>query len=154
MKKFQFRLDAVMKVYKIHKDHAQAALHERLAEDQRAKQKLLICQQALESSTELADQRHLETQSVADLLQHRLYLHRLTEEFKQQKGVCGQTQKEVDQARAVLVEANRRTQTIENLKSKQFEQYRQDMLRKEQNVMDEIGVRKHQQTWPSDMGLS
>jgi len=142
MKKFQFRLDAVMKVYKIHQDHAQAALHERLVEDNRAKEKLLVCQQALDTSTELADQKHLEPQSVADILQHRLYLQCLTENVKQQKGICSQTQKEVDQARAVLVEANRRTQTIENLKSKQFEQYRQDMLRKEQNVMDEIGLRK------------
>ena len=145
MKKFQFRLDAVMKVYKIHQDHAQAVLQERLAADNRAKEKLLLCQEALENSVKLADQKHLAPQSVADILQHRLYLHRLTEEFKQQKGICSQTQKEVDQARAVLVEANRRTQTIENLKAKQFAQYRQDMLRKEQDVMDEIGLRTHQQ---------
>lgn len=146
MKKFQFRLDAVMKVYKIQQDHAQAVLHERLAEDNRAKEKLLLCQQALDSSTELADQKHRQSQSVADILQHRLYLHRLTEEYKQQKGICRQTQKEVDRARAALVEANRRTQTIENLKSKQFAQYRQDMLRNEQNMMDEIGLRNYRQT--------
>lgn len=142
MKHFQFRLDTVMKVYKIHQDHAQATLHERLADDHLAKQKLYDRQQALDSSSELADRKHAKVQCVAELLQHRMYLNRLAQEVDQQKDVCSQTQEAVDKARHVLVEANRRTQTMENLKTKQFKRYQQDMLRQEQVVLDEMGLRK------------
>jgi flagellar export protein FliJ len=131
-----------MKVSKIHQDHAQATLHERLAEDHLAKQKLHVCQQALDDSSELADRKHLETQCAAELLQHRMYLNHLVKEVDQQKNVCILTEKEVDKARDILIEANRRTKTMENLKTKQFNNYRQDMLRQEQVVLDEMGLRK------------
>lgn len=142
MKRFRFRLDTVMKVYKIRQDHAQTTLHERLAEDRLAQQKLRECEQALHSSSELADQQHAEPCCIAELLQHRMYLNHLSIEVAEQKDVCSQTQTEVDRARDVLIEANRRTQTIENLKTKQFTQYQQAMLRQEQNILDEIGLRK------------
>lgn len=142
MKHFQFRLDTVMKVYKIHQDHAQAALHERLTEDLLAQQKLHDCQRALDDSSELADRKHAEVQSVAELLRHRMYLNRLAQKVDQQKDVCGNTKKAVDKARDALVEANRRTQTMEKLKSKQYKRYQQDMLRQEQVVLDEMGLRK------------
>lgn len=145
MKQFQFRLDTVMKVYKIHQDHAQATLLERVAADQIAKEKLHECQQALNNSSALADRKHLETQSVAELLQHRVFLNRLLNEVDQQKNVCSQTQKEVDQARDVLIEANRRTQTMENLKIKKFNEYQKDMLRQEQMALDEMALRKKNQ---------
>lgn len=131
-----------MKVYKIHQDHAQATLHERLTKDQLEKQKLTACQQALDCSSELADRKHLEVQRVDELLQHRLYLNRLVKEVDVQKNVCNETQKEVDTARDVLIEANRRTQTMHNLKDKQFNQYKQEMLRHEQGVLDEMGIAK------------
>lgn len=142
MKQFRFRLDTVMKVYKIHQDHAQTTLHERLAEDLLAKQKLNDRQQALDSSSELADRKHLKPQCAAELLEHRMYLNHLVKEVDQQKDVCSLTQKEVDKARDVLIEANRRTKKMENLKTKQFNDYRQDMLRQEQVVLDEMGLRK------------
>lgn len=145
MKQFRFRLDTVMKVYKIHQDHAQATLHERLAEDHLAKQKLHARQQALDNSSKLADRRHLEIQCAAELLQHRMYLNHLVKEVDEQKNVCSLTQKEVDKARDVLIEANRRTQTMENLKTKQFNNFRQEMLRQEQIVLDEMGLCKKKQ---------
>jgi flagellar export protein FliJ len=134
-----------MKVYKIRQDHAQATLHERLTEDHLAKEKLQACQHALHKSSDLADCKHAQPQCVDELLQHRMYLNFLGKEVNQQKEICSQTQNEVDKARDVLIEANRRTQTMENLKTRQFNQFQQDMLRKEQVILDEIGLNKKKQ---------
>lgn len=145
MKKFKFQLDTVMKVYKLHQDHAQAALQEKVAADTLANQKLQECQEELQKSSASADSKHSQVSSVAELLQHRLFLDRLKTAVDGHKQICMQTKQDVDVARDALVEANRRTKTIENLKEKQYRQYCLDALREEQSFMDEMALRKKHQ---------
>lgn len=141
MKKFQFRLDNVMKVYKLHQDNAQIALQDRIAIDNKAKQKLTEYEQNLKNSTDVMENKSKEVNSVADLLHHRVYLNRLNEQLDGQKKVCIESQKEVQQAREILIAASRRTQTIENLKGKQYRQYCENVLKEEQVEMDEMAQR-------------
>lgn len=142
MKKFQFRLNTVMDVYKLHQDQAEVALQERMMADQLARERLQGCQKALQDSDELLTSEHQRVQCAAQLLQHRRYLDRLNADVLARKEECVKAQEEVLQAKAVLIEASKRTKTIENLKTKQYQQYCQNILREEQAAMDEIALRK------------
>jgi flagellar export protein FliJ len=143
MKKFQFRLDTVMNVYQLHEDRAQVTMQERVMTNNTAHQKLLECQDALQTSREKMNNEHQEVRCVAELLQHRLFISRLNRVVETQEKVFAQTKEEVELAREVLIEANRRTKMIENLKDKQYGQHCQSMLRQEQSTMDEIALRSN-----------
>jgi flagellar export protein FliJ len=143
MKKFQFRLDTVMNVYQLHEDRAQMAMQERIMTNNAAQQKLQECQDALQNSREKMNNEHQEVRCVAELLQHRLFISRLNRVVETQEKVFAQTKEEVELAREVLIEANRRTKMIENLKDKQYGQHCQSMLRQEQSTMDEIALRSN-----------
>lgn len=142
MRKFQFRLDTVMNVYQLYQNDAEVVLQERLSADKQAQQKLSEFQQTLQNNSELIDHKHREVNSVAELLQHRIFFKRLNHQVDNQQQLCHKTQKEVDQAREVLVEASKKTQTIENLKGKQYRQYYQQVLKEEQTELDEIAQRR------------
>jgi flagellar export protein FliJ len=142
MKKFQFRLDTVMKVHQLHQNDAETTLQKRMSADNLAHQQLTEYQQTLQNNSDLINNKHQEVKSVADLLQHRLFFNILNSQVDYQKKLCSETRKEVQQAREVLVEASKRTQTIENLKGKQYRQHYQQMLKEEQNELDEIAQRK------------
>jgi|GEM_PF-6496097 len=145
MKKFQFRLDAVMKVNQLHQNDAEIILQKRVSADIMAHQKLTEYQQTLKNNSDLIENKHQKVNSVDELLRHRLFLNLLNDQVDHQKKRCNETQKEVQQAREVLVEASKRTQTIENLKDKQYRNHYQLMLKEEQNELDEIAQRQKPQ---------
>ena len=71
------------------------------------------------------------------------YLDRLSMEMDSQKQRVAKAKKQFDRKRRELLEIVKKRKTLERLKEKGFVTYQQEMLKKEQNLMDEVAATRY-----------
>lgn len=138
MKRFKFRLQRVLDVRAQIRDEARQELVRRNNE----------------RDHELSVLRHLEqeylnnalvdggTYSASDLLAKGVYSERLEIAIEHQQVVVQQAIAKAEEALDVYIEASKEAKAIEMLREKKLEEFKEEVLKEEAAVLDEIALQK------------
>jgi len=136
MRRFVFSLQKVLEYRQRLEEQAIRAFAEaqaQLMHEQAVLHKLLIeREECLRRSNR---RQHL---SVELLAVEQTYLSALEERIEQQRQRVAEAEKVLEEKRQALIEAQRERKTLERLREKQYEEWRQEWLRTEQKALDEL----------------
>ena len=139
MKKFQFKLERVLDIRNLQEDISRNHL---LLEKNKAKKIERELDQLNSRQEDLYRYiRKQDNSTTVGRIQANHYLHFQRRQIKQVEGVLSNQQEEVDKCHADFCEKRKKREILEWLKDKDYQQYRQDLLRKEQQIVDEISQR-------------
>lgn len=143
MKKFKFRLAAVLKVAQIKKEQAEIAFAE--ASNVVIKEEEKLKKFELELDTGLKSYESIENTKITIglLTSYNTYFFRLRTQIDQQKHVINEAEKVRQERLAAFREALNKLKTIEQLKAKRLEEFKAEQLIEEQKELDEIGLQIH-----------
>jgi flagellar FliJ protein len=136
MRRFVFSLQKVLEYRQRLEEQAIRAFAEaqaQLMHEQAVLHKLLIERE--ECLRRSHRRQHL---SVELLAVEQTYLAALEERIEQQRQRVAEAEKVLEEKRQALIEAQRERKTLERLREKQYEEWRQEWLRTEQKALDEL----------------
>jgi flagellar FliJ protein len=136
MRRFVFSLQKVLEYRQRLEEQAIRAFAEaqaQLMHEQAVLHKLLIERE--ECLRRSHRRQHL---SVELLAVEQTYLSALEERIEQQRQRVAEAEKVLEEKRQALIEAQRERKTLERLREKQYEEWRQEWLRTEQKALDEL----------------
>lgn len=139
--KFQFRLQSIMKLREAERNEKQAELAEAIQADQILVQQVLSINQKLNDvSVEIRD-----VQRTSIDVDHLLGMKRFQAELRGQivelLNQRQQLEQEIARRQNNLAEANKSLKTIQKLEDNAKAEHRQEMDKKEQEVLDEFRVK-------------
>jgi len=136
MRRFVFSLQKVLEYRQRLEEQAIRAFAEaqaQLMHEQAVLHKLLIERE--ECLRRSHRRQHL---SVELLAVEQTYLSALEDRIEQQRQRVAEAEKVLEEKRQALIEAQRERKTLERLREKQYEEWRQEWLRTEQKALDEL----------------
>lgn len=141
MKKFKFQLAALLKVTKMKKEQAEiefAESSQRLLKEQRVLKKI-----EEEEQENICEYYKIAQNSVKinDLVFYSSYFEHVKKRKNQQALAIVEAETYNQQCLQVLREAMSKLKTIEQLREKRLDQFKQIMLEEEQKELDEIGLK-------------
>lgn len=86
--------------------------------------------------------RQQDLDCIDDMRMYSDFFARKREEIKNQKERVEQLDREMNERREELLEATKDKKVLESLKQKKSDEFRQEMLQKERNFLDEISIQK------------
>lgn len=134
MAKFKFRLKKVGEIKAIYEDQAKLKWAKAKQELLEAEDKLQALNDQRQTSLEYG-YRNLPLQLRPDLYR---YLEHMDQQIINQEHVCELAATKEKQEMAQWLEARKEKEMIVRLEEKEYEAYRQEMLRKEQAQLDEL----------------
>ncbi len=138
MIKFRFKLDKVLRVRQLKVNLAKKALAGALFcyqnEQARLDQTMVVYLQASETLC----QRETAGITAGDLRAARVYLDRVAEEVAVRQGAVKAALSRVDESRGRLVQAMKEQDSLEKLRDRRHQAYREEIQRQEQKVLDEV----------------
>lgn len=140
MKKFRFRLDTLLKVRQRQKEQAElayAAAANRLIS---AESLLEQTKQQLSDSVASFQISRDKLISIELLKTYHSYFDKIRKDIVEQKEQVRQKELERQEKLTLLNAAMNRLKIIENLRTKRFEEFRTELLREEQQQLDELGM--------------
>lgn len=142
MKKFRFNLESVLDYRQLKEDQERQKLAAANRNAAMVKKHLLELQEKLDQEQEATGQALTQTMSIdlTEALQRVLYLETLQHWVKEQEQRLQQAQEEVSRCQVRVLKAHQETQVLENLKKKRLEEYLAEMNKREQQLMDELGL--------------
>lgn len=151
--RFQFRLEAVLKVRRQRRDHCRRRFAEQLRRVQQQERRLvdLHDQVQTESRARRSDARQAEL-DMSLLRSRQYYVGHLQRTIEAQEVELERLRRELEAERATLVGASRELKVIEKLRERQWERHCTTASRRETIEADESSVdlfRRH-----SEMGLA
>lgn len=141
LKRFRFRLEALLNFRKMQKEQAQAqyaAASNRLRMEQ---QTLLELQQRLSAGFTFL-RENLQIRICIDTLCNG-YIDRLQQNIELQQGKIRQAENHRQECLQALQDAENKLTIVEKLRDKRLEQYRNELLHEEQKLIDEIGMQMY-----------
>ncbi len=143
MKKFKFRLAAVLKVAQIKKEQAEIAFAKAtnllMQEQETLKSFELELAEGLKSYSEIENKK-----ITIDLLtSYNTYFFRLRMQIENQQHVILEAEKARLECLETFKIALNKLKSIEQLKAKRFEEFKNEQLIEEQKELDEIGLQIH-----------
>ncbi len=138
MRRFVFSLQKVLEYRQRLEEQAIRAFAEaqaQLTHEQAVLHKLLIERE--ECLRRSHRRQHL---SVELLAVEQTYLSALEERIEQQRQRVAEAEKVLEEKRQALIEAQRERKTLERLREKQYEEWRQEWLRTEQKALDDLAA--------------
>lgn len=140
MPKFRFNLQAVLTQRTHIERERQRVLGELLGKMAGLEGELQELDQTVKSATqELRDSRLTGVVDLAFLAAHRRFVLATERKARTVVQKMGLLQRQVDEARGLLVEAARARKVVDKLRERRFDDWRNDLLRKEQEQLDEVG---------------
>ena len=145
MKKFKFQLETLLRVTRRKKDDAEMQFAEvsRRLEEHRAKLQILLRELQ-------AGQREYEemtgegkTVTVGVIMTYNNFFNWKREQIEQQQQLILKTMQERQQKLKILMDLMTYLKSIEQLKEKRLQEYKEEMLFEEQKMLDEIGLQLH-----------
>ncbi|GBC95408.1 hypothetical protein HRbin16_01197 [bacterium HR16] len=138
MRRFEFSLQKVLDYRQRREEQAIRAFMEaqaQLLHEQAVLHKLIVeREQCLRRS-------HRHQHLVVELLDvEQTYLSALEERIEAQRERVAEAEKVVEEKREALIEAQRERKALERLREKHYEQWRQEILRTEQKVLDDLAT--------------
>lgn len=142
MKKFRFNLESVLDYRQLKEDQERQKLADANRIAALAKEHLVELQQKLEREQEFIGQALNQPMSInlTEAFQSVLYLETLRHSVKEQEQRLQRAQEEVSRCQVRVLKAHQETQVIENIKKKKLEEYLAEMNKREQQLMDELGL--------------
>lgn len=140
MKKFRFRLDTLLKVRQRQKEQAEleyAAAANRLISAESLLEQ--IKQQLSDSMASFQISRD-KLISIELLKTYHSYFDKIRKDIVEQKEQVRQKKLERQEKLTLLHAAMNKLKIIENLRTKRFEEFRTELLREEQQQLDELGM--------------
>ena len=138
MKKFKFRLTAVLKVAQIKKERAEIAFAEATNALIKEKESLKIFELELEAGLKSYEEIENQKITIGLLTSYNTYFFRLRTQIEQQKHVINEAEKKRQERLDEFQEALNKLKTIEQLKEKRLEEFKAEQLIEEQKEL-EIG---------------
>ena len=143
MKKFS--LDAVLRFRQTKEGLAQQDLATALRQEQELRQSLCDTEAARDAAYREFSELQRRGMDAQELFLHQTYLDRQERQVAEQTTALQGALVEVEQRRELLAAASRDKRLLEKLRDKQLAEYRQELLRLENAVLDEIAVQQFQQ---------
>lgn len=138
MRRFEFSLQKVLDYRQRREEQAIRAFAEaqaQLMHEQAVLHRLLI------EREECLRRSHRRERLTVELLDvEQTYLSALEERIETQRERVAEAERMVEQRREGLIEAQRERKALERLREKHYEQWRQEMLRAEQNTLDDLAT--------------
>lgn len=141
MKKFKFQLETLLKVTRMKKEDAEAAYAEatRKLEDQRAHLQMLLneMQQGQRDYEKIS--REGTRVKVGRIMQFNSFFAWKREQIEMQNNLILQSRAEKQKKLKALMEVMRYLKSIEQLKDRKWQEYKDEVMHEEQKVLDELG---------------
>jgi len=140
---FKFRLATLLKLRERHRDERR----EQLAEAYRAQELLEERKSEIDAEIKVVDNqvRHAAGAGVVkvdQLVDRGRYELILKAELHQLATQSKKLEEEIDRRRTLLIDANRQVRVLEKLSEKQEARHREEFIRREQKVYDEIACQR------------
>ena len=144
MKKFRFQLDTLLKVTRMKKDEAEVKFAEvsRLLEQQRQQLAVLLeeMQQGQRDYENLTQAKHL---TVGTLMTYNSFFGWKREQIEMQQEAILQSRSNRQKCLQELLKLMNKLKSIEQLREKRLQQYKDAVLFEEQKMLDEIGLQRY-----------
>lgn len=142
MKKFKFQLETLLKVTRMKKEDIEMQFAElsRKLEDQRRHKEMLLKELQQWQRDYEAISREGKRVTVLRLMQFNQFFAWKREQIELQNTMILHTKGQRQKKRKELMEAMSYLKSIEQLRGKRFQEYREEAFREEQKVLDEIGL--------------
>jgi len=141
VKKFKFQLETLLKVTRMKKDEAElrfAEISRRLMEEQQDLERFLIeMQKGQRDYDQLVQKKRI---TVGVLMAYNSFFSWKRRQIEQQQDKILQTKSERQKLLAALMQLMNKLKSIEQLREKRLQQYKEQMLFEEQKLLDEIGL--------------
>ncbi len=109
---------------------------------EKASDELLREEEHVNELTQEFCNRQQDLDCIDDMRMYSDFFARKREEIKNQKERVEQLDREMNERREELLEATKDKKVLESLKQKKSDEFRQEMLQKERNFLDEISIQK------------
>ena len=104
------------------------------------KKRLWIFEKSRTNLLKEMQQKQQENITISEIILYLSFIEQLSKDLEKQKERVSEFENEMEQKREDLVEAMKNRKTLEKLRDKGLDAYRQDMMRKEQGFMDEMAI--------------
>jgi len=85
-------------------------------------------------------QRKEESSTISDILLYVSFIEQLSRDIEKQEKRVFDAEKRFDQKREDLIEAMKKRKILEKLKEKRLELYQQEVIKKERDFLNEVGI--------------
>jgi len=139
-KRFEFRLEALLKIRKQAEDACKRAVADRLRSIGVVQGEIAVLQDQIRSEIGAFRRTHAVGRlDVTQVMRHRHWLIHLHQGALMGHARLAELQRRLQEDRAALAETRKRVRILEKLKERQYERYRRDLDRAEVRQNDEIG---------------
>jgi len=139
MKKFEFRLEPVLRLRDQTERIKQREFAQAVQEVRRCESDILYVLGEIEDSREGLRQAEIQEIDPWQLIFHRRYLNHLEKQLRRLRGELQALSKKAESKRLELVKASKEKKSLEKLRGKQRGEYEYEAAREEQKMFDEIG---------------
>lgn len=143
MKAFKFRLQTSLNVSQRREQVAKEELQACMMEKERLEEKLLQMQNKLGRLEERVRELGLAQSLSQEVLMHREYLPVLHKQVRQLQDRLARAEERVENARRILLERKKESQSLERLRDKEWQDYLHDLSQEEQKAIDEVAISTH-----------
>lgn len=140
-----FKLEPVLTQRRFHEDNLQQAFVHLQQKAMHEKQMAQQLRQQRQHASESLKEHLAASKPVGESVTYVAYLNGLDQQIFEQEKVVVQTEKEKQEKRQALVEAAKSRKMVERLKEMHTARRHRDELKKEQDGLDEMGIRLHTQ---------
>ena len=142
MKKFRFQLETLLRVTRSKKEDAEVAFAKasRDLEDRRAHMQLLLDEMQRGQRDYEAISKEGKRVTVGRLMDFHSFFAWKREQIEMQQNILLQVRGEKQQKLKELMEVMSYLKSIEQLREKRLQEYKEDVLKEEQKMLDEIGL--------------
>jgi len=141
MKKFSYSLESVLRVKRQMEEGTKLQLSQairRLRKEEEYLRQLILRQIHYREKKEQYARHGVEAPT---LMLYDTYLRKLGEMIEERKERVASANRRVEELREELVKIMRDCETLEKLRDKKYREYKKEMTRTEQKVMDELAAR-------------
>ena len=142
MKKFKYQLETLLKVTKMKKEEAEVALGKasrKLEEARMGLETLLAEMQKGQQDYDALSQEGTRV-TIGRLMSFNSFFAWKREQIEMQQNILLQVRGEKQQKLKELMEVLSYLKSIEQLREKRLQEYKEDVLKEEQKMLDEIGL--------------
>lgn len=143
MKAFVFRLQTSLNVSLRWEQLAREGLQACLAEKERLEKELIQVQEKLQRMEDYIRELGINNSLSPDILIYREYLPLLHNQVRSLQVSIEQAEEKVEEARSLLLERKRETQSLERLREKEWQDYLHELGLEEQKIIDEVATNAH-----------
>lgn len=143
MKAFKFRLQTSLNVSLRREQVAREELKACMAEKERVEEQLAQLNDKLARLEDRVRELGLARPMSQEDLMHREYLPVLHKQVRQMQVRLAKAEDKVENARGVLLERKKESQSLERLREKEWQEYLHELNLEEQKAIDEVAISTH-----------